>query len=105
MGDSVIQSVIGDTLARYFRIKCSANITSVRFICNTLNIDKELEYDEEQNLYKLLLTSEETSVFKPCVADYDIKVYTEDKSVYTGKYRTSLRFLPNVNKGGVTENE
>lgn len=96
----LIKVVVGDTLVRYFKITGLADIAEVRFICNKLGIDKELLYDEEQNLYKLLISSIETSLFKPCATDYDIKVIGADGSVYTGKYRIRFKVLPNVNHRG-----
>ena len=103
MKNDLIELVIGDTLVRYFKITGLDNITSVHFISEELGIDKELLYDEEQNLYKLLILSTETSLFKPCATDYDIKVIGQDKSVYTGKYRTRFKVLPNVNRGELNE--
>lgn len=74
-----------------------SSINSVYFSCSKLEMERELTYDQDIEAYVLLITSDETSAFKPMVTDFDITVKIGTSVIKTGLYRGKLVILDKNN--------
>ncbi len=101
-GNAEIRIIQGDSYQKNVIIENvePSLIVAVYFSSNKLNVCKQLDYDSENNKYKLFLTRQETALFEKGVYDYDITIKFERDVVRTIPYRTSLTILPKVNKVG-----
>lgn len=98
---NTISLVIGDTLNKTFEITGVEleYIKEIYFVCSDLGINERLEkYLIDDGIkFCLELSKEETSLFSPCITDYDIKIIFTDDTIYTASYRSSFVIKENKN--------
>jgi len=72
-------------------------IDKVIITSKSLNINKELAYDDENKKYLLNLTSSETASFKPQITNYDLTVIFTDSKIKTICYNGQVKILEKSN--------
>lgn len=99
-GNVEIKIIQGDYYQKNVSVKNvdSTLIEGVYFSCDKLNICKKLEYDNDIEKYKFILTPQETSELKPIICDYDITIKFTDDKIKTPSYRGSVVVLPKTNE-------
>lgn len=104
-GDSGIIVIQGDTYQKSVIIENvdSELIDDIYISCKDLGINKQLEYDNENDKFVFTLTSQETINLKSMTTTFDITVYFKDSKVKTVSYKSNIQVLPKTN--AVNRNE
>lgn len=100
IGDRKIEIIQGDSYTRNITIQGVdiALIEGIYFSCESLDICKKLEYNNEQNKYILSFTSEETSNIDKFEGNYDITIKFIDDKINTVQYQSPIIIKKKNNK-------
>lgn len=98
IGNSNIEIIQGDSYQLNITLEGVEleTISNIYFSSNSLDITKELV--KEQDVFQLILASNETLNFKIGIFDYDLTIKFVDAKIKTIIYRSLISILPKINE-------
>lgn len=92
-----LEIIKGDTLSLLVNVEIGIEVVDkIYFTSKALNLQKEAEYVGE-NVFKVVISSEETKLFNVNQATYDITVLKKDGTIKTELHNESIYIIEKEN--------